>query len=259
MGKQAGQKIPESPYSSRAGFLDEWRGTALLCMLVYHTCYDLYAMFGVPIPLFSSPFYILLQRFIGYSFILISGISCSYSRNNLKRGAVSFAFALVMTAVTALVMPEQIILFGVLHFLGVSMMLAALFMPLLKKIPLWAGIIGSVFLFICTSQVYAGRIGISPLAFELPPVLFQSNVLFPLGFHNASFFSSDYYPLLPWFFLFLTGVFWGRVWKNHEMPGFVYQTHFPPLAAVGRHTIVVYIVHQPVIYLVLLVWFRLFG
>ena len=40
----------------RAGFLDEWRGVALLCMLWYHTAYDLWAMFGVPLPLFTFIF-----------------------------------------------------------------------------------------------------------------------------------------------------------------------------------------------------------
>ena len=247
--------VPGQPAASRAGFLDEWRGIALLCMLVYHACYDLYAMFGVPIPLFSSLFYFLLQRFIGYSFILISGIACSYSRSNLKRGAVVFGIAMVMTFATAFIMPEQLIVFGVLHFLGVSMMLAALLKSILGKIPFWAGLSDSLFLFICTSSVSSGKIGIGSLALELPSFLFQSNVLFPLGFHNASFFSSDYYPLLPWFFLFLAGVFWGRVWKSGKMPAFVYQTHIPPLAALGRHTIMVYIVHQPVIYLLLFVWF----
>lgn len=71
---------------TRAGFLDEWRGVALLCMLFYHTAYDLYAIFGVALPLFTSPFYVNLQRFIGYSFILISGIACCYSHSNLRRG-----------------------------------------------------------------------------------------------------------------------------------------------------------------------------
>ena len=236
------------PKRRRAGLLDEWRGLALVCMLVYHTCYDLYAMFGVPLPLYSSPAYVLLQRFIGYSFILISGIACSYSRSNLKRGVVTFGLAMVMTGVTALVMPDQLILFGVLHFLGVSMMLAALLMPVLEKIPLWPGVIGSLFLFVCTFPVYSGRIGIGALTLELPGVLFQGNLLFPLGFHNAEFFSSDYYPLLPWFFLFLTGVFWGRSWRGGRMPEFVYRTHIPALAAMGRHTNLVYLVHQPVIY-----------
>lgn len=147
-------------------------------------------------------------------------------------------------------------MFGVLHFLGVSMMLAALLKSSLEKIPFWLGIAGSLFLFICTSSVYSGKIGIGCLALHLPSFLFQSNILFFLGFHNASFFSSDYYPLLPWFFLFLVGVFWGRVWKNGQMPAFAYQTHIPPLAALGRYTILVYIVHQPVIYLLLFVWFQ---
>lgn len=248
--------VPEKSKALRAGFLDEWRGTALLCMLVYHTAYDMYAIFGVPLPLFSSPFYILLQRFIGYSFILISGISCSYSHNNLRRGGITFAFAMIMTAVTALIMPDQLILFGVLHFLGIAMILAALLMPLLARIPLFWGILGSTALFICSSSIASGKLGVGGLSIELPSVLYQSNWLFPLGFHNAAFFSSDYYPLLPWLFLFLIGVFWGRSWKGGRMPKFVYQTHIPPLAAVGRYTILIYLIHQPVIYLGLMLLFN---
>lgn len=252
-------KAPQSPKKPpRAGFLDEWRGVALICMLLYHTFYDLYAIFGVPLPLFSSPFYILLQRFIGYSFIVISGISCAYSRSNLRRGIIVFALALGMTIVTLLAMPEQRILFGVLHFLGLSMILAAVLHPLLERIPTWAGIAGSLLLFAATSRISWGRLGIGTFSVGLPSFLYRTNLLFPLGFHNASFFSSDYYPLLPWFFLFLAGVFWGRIWRAGKCPGFVYQTHIPPLAAVGRRTILIYVVHQPVIYLVLTVWFRLF-
>lgn len=240
---------------TRVGFLDEWRAVAMICMLVYHTAYDLYALFGVPLPLFTSPFYVNLQRFIGYSFILISGISCCYSRNNLRRGVICFGCGLLMTAATAVVMPEQLILFGVLHFLGAAMLLFALLKHVLDRIPTMWGMLGSAMLFLLFQPVARGWIGIGPLRLALPGILYSTNLLFPLGFHNANFSSADYYPMLPWFFLFLFGTFWGRYWKSGRMPAFVYRTHIKPLAALGRHTILIYLVHQPVIYLVLMLIF----
>ena len=241
----------------RAGLLDEWRGIALLCMLWYHTAYDLYAMFGVPLPLFTSPFYVNLQRFIGYSFILISGISCSYSRNNLRRGCICFCCGMIMTIVTAVVMPSQLILFGVLHFLGAAMVIFALLQKLLERIPVAWGMAGAVVLFILLQNVSRGWIGIGPVRLMLPESLYASNLLFPLGFFGPSFSSADYYPILPWIFLFLFGAFWGRLWKSGKMPACVYKTHLKPLALLGRRTILVYLVHQPVIYGVLMVVFML--
>lgn len=235
----------------RAGFLDEWRGVALLCMLAYHTFYDLYALFGVPLPLFTSPFYVNLQRFIGYSFILISGISCRYSRSNLRRGLICFGCGMLMTAATAILMPEQLILFGVLHFLGAAMVLYALLQKALERIPSLWGMIGAAAAFLIFQPVSQGYLGIGPLRVTLPDILYASNLLFPLGFYGPRFSSADYYPLLPWFFLFLLGAFWGRYWEAGRMPGFVYRTHLRGLAFLGRHTILVYLAHQPVIYLVL--------
>ena len=241
---------------TRAGFLDEWRGIALVCMLFYHTAYDLYAIFGVALPLFTSPFYVNLQRFIGYSFILISGIACCYSHSNLRRGAICFGCGMLMTLGTAVAMPDQLILFGVLHFLGVSMMLFALLRKALEHIPTVWGIAGSLLLFLVTMPLSQGWIGLGPFRLMLPQRLYI-NPLFPLGFYGAGFSSADYYPLFPWFFLFLAGSFWGRYWKAGKMPEFVYRTDFRALAFVGRHTILIYLVHQPVIYGALLLWFAL--
>ena len=241
----------------RAGLLDEWRGVALICMIFYHTAYDLYAMFGVPLPLFTSPFYVYLQKFIGCSFILISGISCSYSRSNLRRGLICFGCGMLMTLGTALVMPDQLILFGVLHFLGAAMMIFALLKKLLDKVSTAWGLRLSLLLFLLFQNVSYGWIGLGPARLMLPRALYSSNLLFPLGFFGPSFSSADYYPLLPWLFLFLFGAFWGRLWKEGKMPAFVYQVHLKPLALLGRRTILVYLVHQPLIYGVLMLIFML--
>ena len=111
---------------SRIPLIDEIRGGAILLMVIYHAGYDLVAIFGVPCPLFFSPGVNFLRDVMAGSFILISGCTCRLSRSNLRRGTMTFGCGLLMTAVTALVIPDQLIVFGVLHCLGACMLLFAL-------------------------------------------------------------------------------------------------------------------------------------
>ena len=150
------------------------------------------------------------------------------------------------------------VMFGILHFLGVSMMLFGLGQKLFDLLPSWVGIGVCVLLFILTMNVrltYAngmispGYIGIPNLfAIKLPMEAYNVGVLFPLGLHNASFSSSDYFPMMPWFFLFLAGSYFGIIAKAGRLPKFCYPTHIKWLAAVGRYTIWIYVLHQPVLY-----------
>jgi len=190
-------------------------------------------------------------------FIFISGTVCRYSSNNIKRGAQCFFIGMIMT----FVMPfftSGTVMFGILHFLGVSMMLFGLGQKLFDLLPSWVGIGVCVLLFILTMNVrltYAngmispGYIGIPNLfAIKLPMEAYNVGVLFPLGLHNASFSSSDYFPMMPWFFLFLAGSYFGIIAKAGRLPKFCYPTHIKWLAAVGRYTIWIYVLHQPVLY-----------
>lgn len=116
--------------SSRVHLIDEVRGFAIICMVFYHAMFDLVVIFGVDFPIFtSSLMQDVLQPLFAGLFIFISGTAGHYSRSNLKRGAVCFGFGLILTAVTALFMPDELILFGILHFLGIAMML----FPLAQK------------------------------------------------------------------------------------------------------------------------------
>ncbi len=243
----------------RIAFLDLWRGLAVVVMIFYHGAYDLASIFGVSFSFFGNPVYHVIQRFICCSFILLSGISCRFSKNNLKRGVITFCCGLLMTIVTWLVMPSELILFGILHFLGIAMTLAGLMMPLLQKIPPLAGFIGTLLLAALTWNVSRGTLGMGVLSVPLPEVLYRSNLLFPLGFYSPSFFSADYFPLLPWFFLFLAGYFLGRPFQSPFLPGFFRKNWAPPLAFLGRHSLLIYLLHQPVLFGVLWLWFRLFS
>ena len=244
----------------RVGLIDEARGFAILCMVVYHGFYDLVYIFGVDIPLFDSPLVNALQVIFAGLFIFISGSACAFSHSNFKRGLLCFGLGMVMTAGTALFMPEELILFGILHMLGVCMMLYPPCGWLLHKLPDWAGIGLLVLLFWFTYPLMGGTVGFPPFwELSLPRGLYELGWLSPLGFYGGGFFSADYFPLFPWLFLFLLGSYLGKFLKTGKGPRLIYATHSRFLAAAGRNTLVIYVLHQPVVYGILWVVFAVLG
>ena len=242
--------------SERVGLLDELRGFAIICMVVYHAMYDLKFIFGVDVPIFFDGWFNIVRDIFAGLFIFISGTVCRYSSNNLKRGAQCFFIGMIMT----FVMPfftGGTIMFGILHFLGISMMIFGLGEKVFDMLPATVGIIVCAILFILTWNVQSGYIGIGGLfELSLPSKAYEVGVLFPLGLHNSSFYSADYFPMLPWFFLFIAGSYFGIWAKRGALPKFFYPTHFKWLATVGRYTIWIYVLHQPVIYLIFSLIFR---
>ena len=75
---------------------------------------------------------------------------------------------------------------------------------------------------------------------------------FPLGFRSPDFASADYFPLLPWVFMFLAGTFLGRYAKAGKFPEFMYRSRVPFFSWIGRHALIIYVLHQPVIYGIML-------
>lgn len=242
----------------RVWLIDEVRGLSILLMVVYHAFYDLVVIFGVRIPAFSSPFVQALAASFAGLFIFISGTAGHYSRNNVKRGAICFGLGLLLTLGTALVMPDELIVFGILHLLGVCMMLFPLFRPLLRRTPPLAGMLVCFGLFLLCFHLPEGYLGFRGLwSVELPRAPYNWEFLAIVGFPGPRFFSADYFPLLPWLLCFLTGGFFGVLVKERRLPPWVYRPHLPPLALIGRHTLLVYVLHQPVVYGVLWVIFAL--
>lgn len=235
----------------RVPLLDEARGLSIILMVFYHLGYDLVAIFGVNLPFFFTGGMDFLRNVIAGIFLFVSGICCHFSKNNLRRGAITFGFGLLMTAVTALTVPEQIIRFGVLHLLGASMLLFALLERPLKKLSPMVGFTLFLVLFLILYPLPTGGNLPPPFTVALPSALYQSPYLFPLGLPGPSFFSSDYYPLLPWSLLFLAGSSLGGLVKAGRFPAPFYKSHIPFLATVGRNTIYIYLLHQPILYGVL--------
>jgi len=236
------------PESSRYWEIDLVRGIAILMMVLFHTLFDINFFNVFPIDIYSG-----FWRYFAYAtaslFLLIVGISLTISRARaasktsgyqlaLKfviRGAGIFLLGLFVTLCTWLFLKEGFIVFGILHLIGVSIILS----PLFFRFKRWNLVLGS--LCIAIGFFIATRTG---------PVW-----LLPLGIHPATFWSVDYEPLFPWFGVVLIGMGLGEVLYPEGIRRFalpqIPEIVVRPLAFMGRHSLIIYLVHQPLIILML--------
>ena len=188
----------------RLHLLDALRGFLLLHMIAFHGMWNLVYLFGIDVPWYTETPGYLWQQFICWSFILLSGFCWSMSRNHLKRGLLVFGGGAVVSLVTCLVMPESRILFGILTCIGSCVLLLIPLEKPLKKIPALWGAVLSFALFFLLRNCGDGSLGFERLVIApLPEALYRNHLTAYLGFPQPGFFSADYFPLLPWFFLFL--------------------------------------------------------
>ncbi len=239
----------------RIELLDELRGFAILAMIVHHTFLDIGYVLGFEWGERVFDKLCVLQPVFWALFIIISGICSRLSRNTLKRGAVVLGAGLVITLVTAVLMPAfgfegMEIYFGILHCLGSCMIITGILMPLINKTNSVVGMCVSAALFALTYSVSGGSLLFGLI--KLPEALYKTNWLMPLGFYSSSFKSADYFALLPWLFMFLFGAFLGKYAKDGAFPKWTYKKHVKPLAFVGRNSLWFYLAHQPVIFGVLM-------
>ncbi len=239
----------------RINIIDEIRGLLMILIVVFHLFYSLDVIFKAEA--FRGVYASMLswQPILPAMFILISGISFQLSRSNVKRGLKLLAVACLMTAVLAVFMPGSIIWFGIIHFLAVMNIVFGLLQKYVNKIPAIAGIAVCAFLFILTYNVQLGYIGIKGIwSYTLPEVMYSTDLTAPLGFYTENFHSSDYSPILPWMFMFIIGTILGRYTKY--IPEILVKPHIKPLAFIGRHCLIIYLLHQPVIVGILFLIFR---
>ena len=239
---------------NRIELLDELRGFAILAMIVHHTFLDIGFVLGLDWGYKAFDRLCVLQPIFWSIFIIISGICSRLSRNTLKRGVIVLAAGLAVTLVTAVIMPAvgvtgAEIYFGILSCLGVCMIVTGLCMPLIEKTDYRVGMLVS-------SLLFAVSWGISDktLLFgliKLPESLYQTNYLMPLGIYNNTFESADYFALIPWFFMFLFGAFFGKTAKDGAFPAWTYKRHCKAFAFVGRNSLWFYLAHQPVLYAIM--------
>jgi len=238
--------------------IDALRGVAIVMMVTFHFVYDLY-VFGISNTVFEDRFWHYFQRTTASLFIGLVGVSLavSYTRSvarhtrlgltspsrfskYLARGARILAWALLISVVTFFALgPTAYVQFGILHFIGVSVILAYPFLALpgLNN-PLSALTVGAGLLSL-------GR-GLMAQPVETPWLVW-------LGLMPPGYAAVDYFPLVPWFGLVLVGIFLGKILFAHnrrriQLPDL---SAFGPVKALqwlGQRSLPIYLIHQPVLY-----------
>ena len=234
----------------RLHFLDALRGFTLIHMIAFHGLWNMVYLFGVKADWYrGTPGYIW-QQWICWTFILLSGFCWNLGRQHLKRGLTVFGGGAVVSAVTVLVMPESRILFGVLTCLGSCMLLLIPLEKLLRKVSTRGGLVVSFLLFILLRNVSSGSLGFEGWEIcPLPAMLYRNLLTAYLGFPAPGFFSTDYFPLIPWFFLFATGYFLYRLLEEKGLNQRLFaRGQVPVLNWMGRHSLLIYLLHQPILY-----------
>lgn len=230
----------------RLYFLDALRGFSVISMVLYHAMYDAVAIYGADIGwYFDTPGYIW-QQSICWSFIIISGACWGMGKKPLKRGVIVSLCGIVITLATWIFMPSQLILMGVLSFIGAAMLLM---IPLSKiadkNFGVWFAV--CAVLFFLTRNINIGYLGFEKLLLAaLPKELYDMPLGFVFGFPSPGFYSSDYFSLMPWFFLFAAGHFGWQLVKGKAAKSKLFYKDISLLGAVGRKSLMIYMLHQPV-------------
>lgn len=208
--------------------IDLTRGLAIILMIAFHIVVDLKDFYSVEVD-YLSGFWYYEGKLAAILFILTAGISSTFSRNNLKRGLIIFGWGMVLTLATYVYKPEFYIVFGILHFLGLSMLLYYFIRMLESKYIFIFGtvvtILGSIFLKVNVEESY----------------------LFPIGLTNEAFGSMDYYPLFPWLGIFMFGVLIGRALYSGKKSLFPLAPKPGLINYMGRYSLLIYLIHQPLL------------
>lgn len=245
------EQIEASEKKQRIEILDALRGAGILYVVIYHVLYDIQCIF---FPETDCGIFDLGSLFMRFTHILlvgmlffVSGICTAFSRSVLKRGLFIFALGELLTVGTYLFMPDMLIRFGVLTFLGTSMLLYGLIKPIADKINHPAlCVFWLILFFMFRTMPYDGFVRFFAWKMSVPEGLYEYKFLYPLGIMSAGFRSADYFPLIPYGFIFMAGTSLSAYIKSKRdsLPRFCMK-RVPLLCFMGRHSLIIYFVHQP--------------
>jgi uncharacterized membrane protein len=227
---------PAPPAGARVAGIDALRGGALCLMFVYHFAYDLRVYRVIAADFEHDPFWLGLRAIIVSAFMALVGVSLVLAdRAGIARArfwrriGVIAACAIAVSIASWIAFPHSFIYFGILHSIAVASVLA---WPLVRR-PGMALVIGCV--------VIAAGVGWSNPAFDAAALSW-------LGFVTVKPATADYVPLAPWAGVALLGIALG-----HRLARDAFRALAPVAAApgwlrwLGRHSLAVYMVHQPIL------------
>ena len=225
--------------------IDATRGLVVVLMIFFHLMWDLSYFRVSDINVFSTPWQVF-ARSIGATFTLLLGLSLSIRRARdqgailaewlpyLRRGMQIFLLGMLVTLATYLAIGEGFVVFGILHMQGLALILAY---PFVRWRP---SIIAAAALIVIVAGAY-----LNGLAVPFPWLIW-------LGVPQQGRAMVDYYPLLPWFGAALLGVAAGKMLypsgrRNFSLPYLRAGGLIRVLRFLGRHSLLIYLIHQPIL------------
>jgi uncharacterized membrane protein len=225
--------------------LDILRGFAISAMVVFHLLWDLdyFGIVRLNKAMYNSN--IIVQAL----FLILVGVTLAVKSNRfpkptpdmykqiIQHGLQIFSLGMIITAVTLIVMPDRPILFGILHCIGLSIVLCSLFLRFKIYNLLFAPLL------ICAGYLIGSYHIAYPTVFHLMVGIHQTNVWK---------YTIDYFPLLPWFGVTLLGIALGNILykdntRRFSIPDLSHYKPFTLVSWMGKHSLVIYLCHQPII------------
>lgn len=213
----------------RHGEIDVLKATAILLMVLFHVVYDLTEFAGVNID-YNSPFWFFIGKTSALLFIFISGLCTGFSRFPERRGVKVLSYGMIITVVTYLFVKDEYVRFGILHFLGVVMILSGILLRLWSWL-LWTLAVSSAL-----------------LGFWFKGQVVKTGLFLPLGLIYDGFSSIDYYPLFPYLAVTIVGILaYRHFYVRRTEPLFDFELKSESVRWLSRNSLGIYLLHQPII------------
>lgn len=233
----------------RIQLIDSLRGITIISMVLFHLFYNI--NYYHPLDFYDKTiFNKIWQLSIAVSFFTISGITSNFlsKKDNIKRGIKTSIIGFLISIITYNFAKDQLIIWGVLNGLGFSMV-AGEFLEKLLACKIWP------LFFLAFTFSYDIPKG-SLYNIDFFRGLYDRNLFF-LGFPNNTFTSTDYFPIIPWIFVFLAGVSLGKYLIKRNFFGIEVENNI--LAKIGRKSMLIYLLHQLILYPLVSCIFKLIG
>uniref|UniRef100_A9A809 Heparan-alpha-glucosaminide N-acetyltransferase catalytic domain-containing protein n=1 Tax=Methanococcus maripaludis (strain C6 / ATCC BAA-1332) TaxID=444158 RepID=A9A809_METM6 len=233
--------------------IDFFRGIAIILMVISNFVTDLKYFLGYSENLL---FWSIFALFVASMFIFISGVSfnISFSKkvasNNLNykhyviRFMKLFSIAVLITIITKCFLTSGTIYFGIMHFLAISGILGIIFYRF-KKINL---VFSLIFLIV---------------GFFLNAIVLDIQYFLPFGIMPTDFYTLDYFPIFPWFGIYLLGMSFSEKYYKNGISKYSFEIFknkfFNKICYFGQNTLFIYIIHQPILVGLLILKYGIFS
>lgn len=237
---EAAQKSVYPALKRRLPLIDAFRGVALIGMIVYHAGWNLDAFRFTELGVTSAPGWIGFARLIAGSFLMLSGVSLVLADAaghgadlKLRRIAIVAVAAVFVSVATYFIFPQTFVYFGILHHIALASLLA---WPLLRLH--WGVVAGLILGIVIVNQTVAVEFA-------------DTRWLAWIGISRSVPPTNDYVPIFPWFAVVLLGIPLGRAILRRDRLQNLLAANPPwlvPLGWMGRYSLIIYLIHQPILF-----------